>query len=100
MKNTDDARLLQQLVPANNGGSSGIPGGAQRPVPANTGDLRERIAEAKERLWRARVDLRAAEFAETDSEIALEKLQREYEATRTPVGGNDQALRSTPAQPN
>lgn len=88
MTQPDNDRSVQQLVPADEHGSSGLSGVGQRPVPADTGDLRGRI----EANWKAWYAARSREdYRRLDLEYA--QLKTELEATKTPVGGNEKLTR-------
>lgn len=88
MKIKDNAGSLEAMVPADEHGSSCLPVVAQAAVPAESCDLRARIAEAEQRLFEAQGERNKAEINETVAEMFLEDLKRQYEATKTHVGGN------------
>jgi hypothetical protein len=79
---------LEALVAADEGGSSGPPGGAQAPVADDTCDLRAREAEAWAALVKADSEVPIDQIKADAAYAAWGKAYREYEASKTHVGGN------------
>lgn len=85
---SEAARSVQQPVPADNGGSSCPPAVGQRPVPADTCDLRARYAAARcNRVEVARIIRHLKSVFESLVEEEVNLLDA-IEASKTHVGGN------------